>query len=104
MNIAKRGTVHNIYGDKDTMAKVDLYDKNEIVDEALEKEWYEVVIDKSKQKYIFENYASRIYKNIRKIYDVREIDVSTCFGKSAIPDLDVKISTGKGGAFFLKNK
>ena len=86
------------------MTKVDLYYRNEIIDEALEKECYEVIIDQSNQKYIFENYASRIYKNIRKIYDVEERDVSVCFGKEAIPDLDVKISTGKGGAFFLKNK
>ena len=86
------------------MAKVDLHYKNEIIDAALEKECYEVVIDESNQKYIFENYASRIYKNIRKIYDIEESDVSACFGKKAIPDLDVRISTGKGGAFFLKNK
>lgn len=37
------------------------------------------------------------------IYDVNDEDLSMCFGVDAIPDLDIKISSGKGGAFFLKN-
>lgn len=57
------------------MAKVDLRLKNEIVDEAVEKNCHPIFIDETRQEYIFEDYASRIYKNIRKIYDIKDKDL-----------------------------
>lgn len=102
-SVLRRGTTYKIFGDKNVMTKVDLHSKNQIIDEALEKLCHVVVIDSTKQEYIFEDYASRIYKNIRRVYDVKDSDFQKCFGSKAIPDLDVKISAGKGGAFFVKN-
>jgi hypothetical protein len=104
VKLLKRGTTYKIYGDKKVMTKVNLYSKNEIIDEAVEKECYEIELDNTGQKYFFEDYASRIYKNIRKIYDIKDGDFNKCFGSKSLPDLDIKISSGKGGAFFLKNK
>jgi len=104
LNLLNRGTTYRIYGDKNVMTKVDLFYKNEIIDEAVEKECHEIKVDDSGRTYIFEDYASRIYKNIRRIYDINDSDFNTCFGSKALPDLDVKISSGKGGAFFVKNQ
>ena len=98
-----RGSTFKIFGDRSVMSKIDLFMKSEIIDEALEKECHEIEVDDSGHKYIFENYASRIYSNVRKIYDIKNEDLSAWFGVDSIPDLDIKISTGKGGAFFLKN-
>ena len=71
-----RGSTFKIFGDRSVMSKIDLFMKSEIIDEALEKECHEIEVDDSGHKYIFENYASRIYSNVRKIYDIKNEDLS----------------------------
>jgi ribosomal protein S3AE len=72
---SRRGTAYKIFGDMKTMGKVDLHARNEIIDEAVEKDCHSIFLDETGQEYIFEDYASRIYKNIRKIYDVKDEDL-----------------------------
>lgn len=102
--ISRNDTDFKIFANRGIMGKVDLLSKNKIIDEANEKVCMEMNFDESDNTYIFENYASKIYKNVRRIYDITESDMSLCFGVDSLPDLDIKISSGKGGAFFLKNK
>jgi hypothetical protein len=73
--LSRRGTAYKIFGDMKTMGKVDLLARNEIIDEAVEKNCHSIFLDETGQEYIFEDYASRIYRNIRKIYDVKDEDL-----------------------------
>ena len=86
------------------MRKVDLYSKSKIEKESEEKKTYTIKLDGSDSEYFFEEYASKVYQNVRRIYDVDDGKIAEMFGPGAKEHLDVKISTGKGGAFFVKNK
>jgi hypothetical protein len=54
--------------------------------------------------YFIEEFAPEVYRNVRRLFDIEDMSISDLFGPQAFPDLDIKISCGKGGAFFLKNK
>lgn len=92
------------YGAKRVMKKVDLKSKYQIKKEAQNKKIYNIKLGESNQMYFLEEYAPRIYQNIRKILDIEDFKIADLFGKEAQPHLDIKISAGKGGAFFVKNK
>ena len=50
-----------------------------------------------------EEYAPRIFQNIRRIYKIKNEDVLNIFKEGWEENLDIHISTGKTGSFFLKN-
>ena len=43
-----------------------------------------------------------LFRNIRKIHDVEDVDVKSVFTLSNILNLDIRISGGKGGSFFIE--
>ena len=86
------------------MRKVNIYAKHEIKTESREKRSYEIKLEGTDSVYHLEVLAPRIYKNIRRIFDIEDFSIGQLFGKEAFPHLDIKISAGKGGAFFLRNK
>lgn len=65
---------------------------------------YTIKLAGTDQAYYLEEWASRVYKNVRRIYNQEDFQIADMFGREALPHLDIKISAGKGGAFFLKNK
>lgn len=71
--------------------------------ESEEKMTYSIKIDGSENYSIIEEYAPEVFKNIRRIYDVEDFSIARMFGLEGQQFLDVKISCGKGGAFFIKN-
>ena len=75
MTLTKRETSYKVFGDKRTVSKVDLLARNEIMEEDFRKECHQIKIDNTDQNYIFEDYASKIYKNIRKIYGIKDDDL-----------------------------
>ena len=86
------------------MKKVNLTQKYEIEKESLEKKDYTIKVEGTEGVYHLEVLASKVYRNIRWIFDFEDNRIGKMFGTEAFPELDIKISAGKGGAFFLKNK
>ncbi|CAI2376364.1 unnamed protein product [Moneuplotes crassus] len=64
-----------------------------------------ILPSKTQQKddeYDFIELAPAIFRNIRKIHNVDDYMVKKVFCVQNLKDLDIKISTGKGGSFFIK--
>lgn len=65
------------------MRKVDLFSKKRIDQESQEKKIYTITLEGSDSQYNFEEYASNVYKNVRRIYDVEDSQIAEMFGPAA---------------------
>lgn len=53
-------------------------------------------------EYEFIEIAPKIFKNIRRIHNIEDYAVRSIFSFSNMSQLDISISPGKGGSFFIK--
>lgn len=80
--------------------QVDLIDNAKIKREARTKRWY--YLGEEDHSCNIEEYAPRIFQNVRRIFKVKNEDILNIFKEGWIEELDISISTGKTGSFFLK--
>ena len=101
-----------VYGHPDLIKQVPIYSKSEIKNFS-QKEihhiipWMDKKKHKRKQSKFEENYevielAPNLFKNIRKLNKVDDSMIWKIFCMAHIEHVDIKISTGKGGAFFIE--
>jgi hypothetical protein len=53
-------------------------------------------------EYEFVELAPKIFSNIRKIQNIDDHVIKSIFSSENMKDLDISISSGKGGSFFIK--
>lgn len=58
--------------------------------------------EKQPDKYELIELAPKLFSNIRKIHNINDEMVKSIFSLSNIKELDISISSGKGGSFFIK--
>jgi hypothetical protein len=80
--------------------RVDLVDNMQIRKESRTKRSFYLGDDQN--SWSIEEYAPRIFQNIRRIFEVKNQDILNIFKEGWEEDLDINISTGKTGSFFLK--
>lgn len=80
--------------------QVDLIDNMQIRRESRTKRSF--YLGDEETSWSIEEYAPRIFQNIRRIFKVRNKDVLNIFKEGWEDELDINISTGKTGSFFLK--
>jgi len=56
----------------------------------------------SKTSYEFIEHAPRIFADIRKIHQVDDSIVRSVFCKQKLHEIEIAVSSGKGGSFFVK--
>jgi len=80
--------------------KVDLVDNAKIKRESRTKRSFYLGDDNN--SWSIEEFAPKIFQNIRRIYKVKNEEVLSIFKEDYASELDINISTGKTGSFFLK--
>lgn len=58
--------------------------------------------DLDSNRYELIELAPKIFENIRKIHNIDDYMIKSIFSLSNIKELDISISSGKGGSFFIK--
>jgi len=58
--------------------------------------------DSSDNEFEFTELSPKIFKNIRRIHNIDDHMVRSIFSSSNIQNLDITLSQGKGGSFFIK--
>lgn len=101
-----------VYGHPDLIKQIPIYSKSEIKNYSM-KEIHHVIprIDAKKKKKKMTKYeeiyelielAPNLFKNIWKLNKIDDKMIKDIFNMMHIDQIDIKISTGKGGAFFIE--
>lgn len=80
--------------------RVDLIDNMQIKRESRTKRSFYLGDDQN--SWSIEEYAPRVFQNIRRIFEIKNQDILNIFKEGWEEELDINISTGKTGSFFLK--
>ena len=87
--------------DRNIRKQVDLISNAQILKESRAKRSF--YLGDHFHSWSIEEYAPRIFQNIRRIYNIKNEDILNIFKEGFEENLDINISTGKTGSFFLKN-
>ena len=104
-----------IYGHPDIMKRIDLLSKEDIDDEARNETVFEILRNKSyiaeiskgksrdfSDKYELIELAPLLFQNIRKISKITNGSIKRVFSQTNVQRLEISVSQGKGGSFFIR--
>ena len=104
-----------LFGHLDVMKKVNIFTKSQIekitqfekiniISKALLSGEGQESDASNPEEFEFSELAPDIFKNIRKIHNISDSTIRSIFSYENIRNIDISISSGKGGSFFIKPK